>query len=249
MNRFPHGVGQETFYQKDAGQYIAGWITLQPIEKSTGAVIDYILANNQASIVYLANLVGVPHVWLSRAPKLNYPDRMIFDFDPAPGSDFSLVKWAAQRVRELLEDLGLSAFVMTTGSRGLHVVVPIKKLYLFDEVRNFAQIVAKVFVAQYPSKLTLAMRKSARGKKLFVDTLRNSWGATAVAPYAVRAKEGAPIATPLNWSEVSKLTSSQEYTIKNIFQRISRVGDVWKDIEKRSCTLSKARKKLDTYTV
>ncbi len=244
MRRFPNGVTKDMFYQKDAGKYMADWISLQPVKKSTGGTIEYILAANEATLVYLANLVCVPHVWLSRAPKLNYPDRMIFDFDPGKGVGFAMVRWGAKEVKKVLEKIGLKPFVMTTGSRGVHVTVPIKRLYDFDQVRDFSQDVAKYLVKKYPKKLTLEMRKAKRGKRIFLDTLRNAWGATAVAPYAVRAKEGAPIATPITWTELSSVTSTK-YTIKNIFQRISRKGDVWKNIEKSSCALKTARKKLD----
>lgn len=248
MNRFPDGVQGETFYQKDAPDYFPDFIPLQPVEKSDGGVVNYPLINTQAALAYLANYVCVPHVWLSREPKLNYPDRMIFDFDPAPGVSFTTVKWAAKELKNLLDDLQLPAFVMTTGSRGLHVVVPLKRLYLFDEVREFAQELARYLIEQHPTKLTLKMKKSERGKKIFVDTLRNAWSATAVAPYGVRAKEGAPIATPLKWSELSNIISAQHYTIKNIFQRIARVGDLWKDIHKNGTALTVGRKKLALLT-
>lgn len=243
MNRFPNGISEPMFYQKDAPDFFPNYIALQPVERSSGATIEYAMANNQAAIVYLANYVCVPHVWLSRAPKLNYPDRMIFDFDPSPGVTFTTVKWAAQKMRKLLEDdLGLPAFLMTTGSRGLHVVVPIKKVYLFDQVRELSQNIAQILVDQHPDKLTLEIRKAKRGTRIFVDTLRNAWGATAVAPYGVRAKPGAPVATPLLWRELSALTTPQKYTIKNIFARISRMGDVWQEISKKACGLAKVER-------
>jgi bifunctional non-homologous end joining protein LigD len=244
MNRFPNGIQGETFYQKDAPDYFPDYVALQPVKKSSGGIVNYPLINNAAALVYLANYVCVPHVWLSKEPKLNYPDRMIFDFDPSPGVSFTTVKWAAKEVKAVLEDLGLPVFLMTTGSRGLHVVVPLKRKYLFDEIREFAQEIAHYLVEKYPSKLTLKLKKSERGRKIFVDTLRNAWGATAVAPYAVRAKEGAPIATPLKWSEISALTTPQKYTIKNIFQRISRIGDPWKDMNKKASAITQAQKKL-----
>ncbi len=243
MNRFPEGVQGALFYQKDVPDYFPEYIALQPVEKSSGEVINYALINNEAALVYLGNYVCVPHIWLSKEPKLNYPDRMIFDFDPSPGVSFAMVKWAVQEMKKHLTLLGLPVFVMTTGSRGLHVVVPIKRNYLFDVVRGFAQEIAKCLVNKYPSKLTVEIRKAKRGKRIFIDTLRNAWGATTVAPYAVRAKEGAPIAVPLKWTEVSGLTTSHKYTIKNIFQRISRVGDPWKNINKEACALTQARKK------
>jgi len=244
MNRFPDGVQGETFYQKEAPDYFPDFIAIQPVEKSDGGIVNYPLINSKSALLYLANYVCVPHIWLSREPKLNYPDRMIFDLDPAPGVSFTTVKWAAKELEQLLDSLELPAFLMTTGSRGLHIVVPLKRLYLFDEVREFAQELAGYLVEQYSTKLTMQMKKSDRGKKIFVDTLRNAWSATSVAPYAVRAKESAPIATPIKWSELSALSSPQKYTIKNIFQRVARVGDLWKDIHKKGATLIVARKKL-----
>ncbi len=245
MHRFPDGIAKQGFYQKDAADYFPDYILLQPIEKSGGGVVDYVVANNQATLVYLANLACItPHVWLSRIDKLDYPDRMIFDFDPSPGVPFSAVAWAAFQTKALLEDLGLISFVMTTGSRGVHVVVPIKRRYDFDEVRDFARNVAKILVARYPKKLTLEIRKAKRGKRIFVDTLRNAWSATSVAPYAVRAKAGAPVATPITWQELKRGVTSQKYTIKNIFQRISRVKDPWQNMQKKACALAQASKKL-----
>ena len=243
MYRFPDGIGKKMFYQKDVPDYFPDYVSLQPVEKKSGGVTDYALINNTAALVYLGNYVCVPHVWLSKEPKLNYPDRMIFDFDPSSDAKFSMVKWAAKKIKAHLELLGLSAFVMTTGSRGLHVVAPIKRYYLFDEVREFAQEIAHYIVSKYPTKLTLEMRKARRGTKIFIDTLRNAWGATAIAPYAFRAKKNAPIAVPLRWKEISGLTTSQKYNIKNIFRRIARVGDPWKDINKNACSLTQARKK------
>lgn len=244
LNRFPNGVGKETFYQKDAQDFYPDYIALQPIKRSSGATITYAMINNAASLVYMANLVGEPHIWLSHGPKLNYPDRMIFDFDPSPGVPFATIKWAAKQMKQLLEKLGLHPFVMTTGSRGLHVVVPLKQTMLFDEVREFAQQIAAYLAQQYPSKLTIELSKAKRGKKIFIDYLRNAWSATSIAPYGVRALDGAPVATPIKWSELAALRSAQKYTIQNIKQRIARVGDAWKGIEKKASGLTMAMKEL-----
>jgi bifunctional non-homologous end joining protein LigD len=245
MDRYPNGVTKATFYQKDAPDFFPDYIARQPVKKSGGGSVDYALITNEAGIVYLGNYVCVPHIWLSHTPKLNYPDRMIFDLDPSPGVSFGDVKWAAVVLKKVLEALKLPTFVMTTGSRGLHVVVPLKPTMLFDKVRDIAQDIAQYLVDQYPKKLTLEVRKNKRGKRIFVDTLRNAWSATAVAPYAVRAKEGAPVATPLQWQEVSRLKSAQDYTIKNIFQRLARKKDPWRDINKKAVTLAQAKKKID----
>jgi bifunctional non-homologous end joining protein LigD len=246
MDRFPQGIDHETFYQKDAPEYFPSFIKRQAVKKNDGGIVHYPLITKDADIVYLANYVCVPHIWLSRVPKLNYPDRMIFDLDPSPGVSFSQVKWAAVIIKKLLEQVGLPPFVMTTGSYGLHVVVPLKPTMLFDEVRQIAFEIAQCLVERYPDKLTLEVRKSVREKRVFIDTLRNAWSATSVVPYGVRALEGAPIATPITWAELARLSSSQHYTIATIFQRIARRGDIWKDMNRAASTLTKVPARLQT---
>lgn len=244
MHRFPDGITKEGFYQKDAQDYFPSYIAVQPVEKGGDGIVRYVVATNRATIVYLANLACItPHLWLSRVDRLKYPDRMIFDFDPAPSTTFTDIRWVAYHMKELLEQLGLKPFVMTTGSRGVHIAVPIKRLNTFDEVRAIAGMMARLLVQRYPKKLTLEIRKAKRGKRIFVDILRNSWGATAVAPYAVRALPGAPIATPISWTELSTVTP-QRYTLKNIFQRIARVADPWKTIRVSARSLGPIQKKL-----
>ena len=230
MHRYPDGIAKKGFYQKDAADYFPDYIVIQPVKRSGGGIVDYVVVNNAASLVYLANLACITlHLWLSRIDKLNYPDRMIFDFDPSPGVPFSDVRWAAEQAKELLEAVGLKTFVMTTGSRGVHVVVPIKRLYPFDEVCEFATDVARVLI-------------EGEAKLL------NAWSATAVAPYAVRAKPGAPVATPITWDELlCQGVTPQKYTIKNIFQRIACVKDPWRDMNKKACALTQAWKKLKSY--
>lgn len=148
-------------------------------------------------------------------------------------------------MRVLLEDtLGLPTFVMTTGSRGLHVVVPLKRVHTFEYTKQFARSCAEVLVARNMKILTLEMRKNKRKDRIFIDVLRNSFGQTSVAPYSVRAKPGAPIATPLLWQEIGRLKNAQQYHIKNIFRRLSAQSDPWQDIDKKACSLKKAYKKL-----
>jgi len=216
MHRFVHGIAEEGFYQKDAPDYFPFWIAVAPIEKKEGGIVRYVLCNNVATLVYIANQLSItPHIWLSRVPKIDYPDRMIFDLDPSKGVSLSVIRWAAKKIKELLEKCGLTSFVMTTGSRGFHIAVSLKKIHTFDYTRTFAQDLARLLVHRYPDKLTLEMRKDKRGKRIFVDTLRNAFAQTGVAPYAVRAKPGAPIATPIEWDELlNKGIKPQSYTIK-----------------------------------
>jgi len=253
MQRFPEGIGKEGFFQKDISNYFPSWIKYVRVKKKEGGVVRYVLCNDAATLVYLANqLCLTPHLWLSKADKLEYPDRIIFDLDPASKSatvakkDFDAIKKVAFLLKDLLEQLGLVPFVMTTGSRGVHVVVPLKRLYDFDEVREFAREIAQYLVNQHPKALTLEMRKDKRRGRIFIDFLRNAFGATGVAPYAIRAKPGAPVATPITWKELQTPTmNSQRYTIKTIFKALARRADPWKEIDKHAQSLARARKKLN----
>ena len=169
---------------------------------------------------------------------------MIFDLDAA-FKDFASVKKTAFILKNVFEELGLVPFVMTTGSRGLHVVVPLKQQDTFDEVRTFARDVAQYLVNEHPDMLTLEMHKEKRKNRIFLDILRNAFGQTGVAPYAVRALPGAPVATPITWQELQKsITNAQRYTIKNMFRRLGRRDDPWKEFDAHAQSLKSARKKL-----
>lgn len=252
MQRFPNGIRDKGFYQKNIADYFPSWIKYVPIKKKEDGVVRYALCNDAATLLYLANqLCLTPHLWLSKADKLDYPDRMIFDFDPASkranptAKEFAPVKRAAFWLKDLLEDLGLTPFVMTTGSRGVHVVVPLKRTYTFDEVREFAREVAQILVDEHPRELTLEVRKAKRKGRIFVDILRNAFGQTGVAPYAVRAKQDAPVAAPITWQELrSSAMHAQRFTIKTIFKRLSQRADPWKNIDAHAQSLAGARKKL-----
>lgn len=245
MHRFPEGIEHEGFYQKNAAEYFPRWIKTVPVVHENRTV-HYVVGNNAATLAYLANQACITfHLWLSKINNLHKPDRIIFDLDPS-GTDFNQVRRAAFDLRELLEDeLGLVSFVMTTGSRGLHVLVPLKQKYDFDFVHNFTHAIAHIMVARNPKDLTLEVRKDKRKGKIFVDYLRNSFSATAVAPYSVRAKSGAPVATPLYWQEAEdKKLHPQKYTLKNIDRRLEHMGDPWQNVMKHACSLRKAEKVL-----
>ena len=232
MQRFPDGIGAEGFYQKDASDYFPSWIKRYNVKREDKTkVIHHVLCNDAPTLVYLATqAVITPHIWLSTVKSIHKPDQIIFDLDPSEGCSFDTVMFMAKRCRQLLQKLGLHPFVKTTGSRGLHVTVPIIPERDFDAVRTFAREIAQILVNENPEHATLEMRLHKRQEKVFIDYLRNAWGQTAVAPYAVRAREGAPVATPLEWRELTKSLMPQKYTIKNIFRRIARKGDLWKDM-------------------
>ncbi len=236
MLRYPQGISQEGFYHKDAPDFFPKWIETKTIKREDGKPVNYVIIENIATLVYLANFGCLtPHIWLSKEDKIDYPDRLIFDLDPSNDKSFGKIKTVAKELKKLLEAHGLVPFVMTTGSRGMHVVVPLKRTKNFEQVRTFAQKIAKKLVDKDPKNLTMEIRKDKRGTKIFIDTLRNSFGATGVAPYAIRAKNGAPIAAPLNWQELDGLKlTSQTYNIFNIFERLKKIGDPWKNINKHA---------------
>jgi bifunctional non-homologous end joining protein LigD len=239
MMRFPDGPDGETFFQKDAPDYFPDWIPRKTVESEGHDAIDYPVADSPAVLVYLANLVPVLHIWTSRREKLFYPDRMIFDFDPAEGGDFALVIEAARTVRTLLEEIGLSAFVMTSGSRGLHVVTPLEPTVEVDEVAQFARVLAQTVAQADPENLTTEHRKAKRRGRLLIDPWRNSRSQTSVAPYSVRAKPGAPIATPLDWEELDEPEfGPQRWHLRNILDRLAERGDPWAQIDRHARDLS-----------
>ena len=220
MVRYPNGIKEKGFFQKDAGSHFPDWITTIQIERE-GVLKDtkYVIVNNVATLVYLANQACItPHLWLSKIDKINYPDRLIFDLDPSI-DNFAQVQKGAMLLKKELDKLDIPNFVMTTGSRGLHIVTPLKRIHTFEWVRSFALDIANILIEKNPSLFTVEIRKNKRGKKIFIDTLRNAFAQTAVAPYAVRPKPGAPVATPLEWEEITKNLRPNQYTIKNIFQR------------------------------
>ena len=245
MQRFPNGIGAEGFFQKDIPDYFPNWITRAVVPKEGGKV-THVVCDNRATLVYLANQACItPHVWLSRTRNIAHPDRMIFDLDPS-GVDVAPVCQAAHTLRELLEGMGLRPFVMTTGSRGLHVTVPLSGDADFDQVRDFARDVAELMAKREPKALTTEIRKNKRRGRVFLDVLRNGYAQTAVPPYAVRARPGAPVATPLEWDETSgDRDLPQRWTIQNIRKRLDAKGDPWKSIDRFARSLKGPRKKLD----
>jgi len=246
MQRFPDGIDGEEFQQKRVPDYFPSWISRVRVLRKGGGSLTHAVIDNAATLVYLANqAVITPHVWLSRVEAFDRPDQMIFDLDPA-GDDFALVRATARGLKALLEELGLVPFVKTTGSRGLHVVVPLNARAGFDDVRAFAREVAEVMVRQDPRRLTMEPRKENRKGRLFIDTGRNGYAQTAVAPYAVRARRRAPIALPIDWDEVRNPSLRPDgATIKTVWRRLGRRKDPWAEMGKGARSLAEARQTLE----
>ncbi|BAI62197.1 conserved hypothetical protein [Methanocella paludicola SANAE] len=232
MQRFPDGIGKEGFFQKEASDYFPDWVHRATLELGKGGIQHQVVCDDAATLVYLASQAMItPHVFLSRIDKVHYPDRLIFDLDP-PDNNFETVRSAAKTIREALDAEGYPVYLMTTGSRGLHVVVPLDRSADFDTVRAFARGFGEKLTKKYPDRFTIELSKEKRRGRLFLDYLRNSYGQTGVAPYGVRARSGAPVATPITWDELDDISGSQEYNIRNIMGRMDKRGDAWKYIDK-----------------
>jgi bifunctional non-homologous end joining protein LigD len=249
MLRQPDGIKGETFFQKDASEYYPQWIKTKRIKKKEGGNVDHVICNNKATLVYLANQACItPHVWLSKINKLEYPDRLIFDIDPPEEKiDFKIVISAVKILYDFLTgELNIAPFLMTTGSRGLHIVIPINKKEKFDFVRKLAQDIAGILAERHSKELTIEVRKNKRKGRIFLDTARNAYAQTAVPPYSVRPIEGAPVSAPITWDELSgKSINAQSFNIKNIFKRLDEIEDPWKNINRKKYSLTKSRKILD----
>lgn len=232
MERFPEGINGGAFYQKEVPEYFPAFVKRVDVKPDDETPKFYATAANEASIVYLANLVTIPHIWMTCVSDLRKPDRMVWDLDPM-GLTFKEVKTAAKLLRYLLSELGVKGYPMLTGSRGIHVVAFVAPEEDVEEIFDFTKKVAQLITRKLPRLFTVTYTKSKRGKKIYVDYHRNVYAQTAVAPYAVRAIEGAPIAFPVNWSDVDDdQLDAQTFTIRNVSERLESEGASWPDIER-----------------
>jgi bifunctional non-homologous end joining protein LigD len=247
LHRYPDGIDAADFYQQEAADYFPDWIETCRVPRAGngGAPVRHVLCNNTATLVYLANQAAITlHGWLSRAPRLTRPDRLVFDLDPADG-DFDAVREAARQVAALMQEIGLTPFAMTTGSRGLHVVAPLRIGSGFDEVRELAREMARRLAHHHAEALTIEQRKKRRRGRIYLDIMRNAYGQTAVAPYAVRALPGAPIATPLALDELGEgRLDPRRWHLKNILRRLGQKGDPWAGIRRHAASAGRARRAL-----
>lgn len=245
LQNFPQGVGEAGYFLKNAPAHFPSWVGTVEVPKREGGVVRHVVADEPATLVYLAgqNTVTV-HMWTSRADRLERPDRLVVDFDPS-GEHFGEVRAAAQDAGALLREVGLEPFAMTTGSRGVHVVAPLRRTADYDVVHRFARDVADVLVRRDPQRLTTEFRRERRGGRIYVDVGRNAYGQHAVAPYAVRALPRAPVATPLRWEELDDdLLTAQRWTLATIGERLAESGDPWRSMESAARGVGRARRLL-----
>lgn len=235
MYRFPDGVRGKQFFQKQAPDYFPDWLECVPVKHKSKSTC-YTVVRDEAGIVYLANQVIVPHIMATRRDKLDRPDKMIFDFDPS-STDLKKLKAAVKRLKGMLEQLGMRPYIMSTGGRGYHVAVPIKRELDNEAVRDFALKIAGALLAQDRS-LTTEIRKEKRKGRIFIDVNRISSMQTSVAPYAVRAAPGLTVASPFDWDELPNIDPAT-YSVKNYPK-----DDAWKDFFKNTVSLKGVMKRV-----
>ena len=243
LERHPDGIDGPRFMQKNTPESYPDWITRVEVSKEGGTVC-HTVCDDSATLVYLADQACLTvHRWLSRVGRIERPDRMVFDLDPAD-DDFAAVREAAWLLGELLDRLRLPSALMTTGSRGLHVIVPLDGRSDVDEVRVFARDVADHLADAHPDRLTTAARKKDRGHRLYLDVGRNAYAQTAVAPLSVRARPGAPVATPMAWTQLDDPgLNARRWTIADAVEQART--DPWGGIMRMRRALGPARRRLD----
>lgn len=232
---FPQGIDGHGFFMKEAPGHFPAWIATATVPKK-GGTLRQVIAREAATLVYLAGQNAItPHVWLSRADEPRQPDRLILDLDPAPGIGFAEVRAAAREAGARLRDAGLRVYAMVTGSRGVHVVCPLRRGPGFAEVHGYAHALAKAMVAEDPAHLTLEWKRADRGTRIYLDVNRINYAQHAVAPYGVRARPGAPVAMPIAWDELSDAQLRPDrWTVADAAARLAAQGDAWKGMASRA---------------
>lgn len=248
MQRFPNGIGRGGFLQKQIGDYFPDWIerVTAPNRRTrsgtTRGEVTYMVCRHPDDLAYIANQGCVtPHVWLSRVPDLYHPDQMIFDLDPA-STDLAVLRGAAAGLHRLLDELELPAFLKSSGSKGLHVVVPVLPHAETDDVKLFSLEICEALAARDPDNLTVEARIADRGGRLYLDIGRNGYAQTVAAPYAVRPLPGGPVSVPLDWSELDDF-DPRSHTMRTIADRLAG-PDPWASIDQAAVPMEPARARL-----
>jgi bifunctional non-homologous end joining protein LigD len=247
LKRYPNGINEQFFFQKDAEGKVPDWVRLEPIfSEHNQDKIHYIICNDRATLVYLANLACIDqNPWMSRIGSLDNPDFALIDLDPTEGCPYSQIVEAAQLVKNTLDSIGLAGYPKTTGGDGMHIYIPLEPAYTYEQVRSFAELLSVLVINQNPSLFTTPRTVASRKKaKVYFDYLQISSAKTIAAPYVLRAYPGAPVSTPLDWSEVKPGIEPEQFNIHNALQRFERTGDLFEAVLTKLQRLEPALERL-----
>jgi bifunctional non-homologous end joining protein LigD len=237
MKRYPTGIDGPYFHQHDVNEAPA-FVRTVPLEVEDGGghEVDYIVGDSVATLLYMANLGAIErHPWHSRVADLEHPDWFVFDLDPAEGVTFETICDVAVTTRDVLARLGLDSYPKTSGSRGIHIYVPVEPVYEYEQIAELAEQVATIVAREQSSVATVERSKRKRGERMiYVDHMQNARGKSVVAPYSVRPKPGATVSAPLEWKEVErKKVKTSDFHIKNMLRRVERMGDLFAAVLKK----------------
>jgi bifunctional non-homologous end joining protein LigD len=247
LHRHPDGVNGMHFFQKDMRGKVPGWIaTHESFSESNNETIEYMLCNDEAALLYMANLGCIEmHPWHSRAQKPDSPDYCLIDLDPDKNNTYEQVMEAAHLVKELLDDVGADSYPKTSGSTGLHIYIPLGAKYSYDQSKQLAELIVNIINQQLPKTTSVLRNPEKRKGKIYLDFLQNRESQTVAAPYSLRPKPGAPVSTPLDWNEVKKGLTSSTYTMFNIFDRLKDAGDLFQPVLEKGINLQSVLKKIE----
>ena len=244
MRRYPNGAAGASFFMKEAPSPRPPWIRICAIDHGDGKVVNFPVIDDRASLLWLINLGCIDlNQWYARCDDVHRPDYLHFDLDPGDGATFEQASECGLIVRDALTTLGMKPYVKTTGSRGLHVYVALKRGPLQDAVHTFAKALATELASRNPKLMTVGYRVAARPKgRVVVDYKQNAWGQTLASIYSVRPKPRAMVSTPVTWKELEKGVRLEDFRIDNVRQRITKLGDLWKPL-----LSAKERTNLDRF--
>jgi bifunctional non-homologous end joining protein LigD len=246
LKRYPNGIHEDFFFQKDIPEGYPGWLRIEPIfSEHRGEPIRYVVADDRATLLFLTNLGCIDqNPWMSRIETLDYPDYVLIDLDPQECT-FDRIIEAMGLVKDVLDEIGLKGYPKTTGGDGMHVFVPVEPRYTYEQARSFAEIISQVVIGQRPELFTTPRSVAKRRKgRVYFDYLQISSAKTIAAPYVLRAYDGAPVATPLQWDEVKKGLTPRTFNLTNAVDRFREMGDLFQPVLTKRQKLEPALKKL-----
>jgi bifunctional non-homologous end joining protein LigD len=248
LHRHPDGINGLQFFQKDMRGKIPGWIaTHESFSESTNETIQYMVCNDEATLLYMANLGCIEmHPWHSRTKKSDNPDYCLIDLDPDKNNTYDQVVEVAQLIKQLLDDVGAECYPKTSGSTGMHIYIPLGAKYNYDQSKQLAELIVTIINNEVPDYTSVLRNPAKRKGKIYLDFLQNRESQTAAVAYSLRPKPNAPVSTPLDWSEVKKGLTASTYTMNNIFDRLKRVGDIFQPILGKGINLQSVLKKIET---